>query len=231
MAPRQVGALSQWPGTPDSVARRWRGVVHSLPRQPWPHRASRVHFLEPTCSFHDRLRTRSNTVNQRQRVSTLVAAAMMLGCHHRVGRNDTSAASTSNATSRDSLIGVVALVGTSLENRLVLRTTNQETVLWPNAADSAALVRAAGTNVRDEVRRRPPDFQSSSSPCPVSRLTWLRTASCSATEARSCCSRETESGGLGNPPKTFDALIGARLWVGGPLDTGPNDYGILVPPR
>ena len=34
---------------------------------------------------------------------------------------------------------------------------------------------------------------------------------------------------LGNPPAALDSLVGARIWVSGPLDVGPNSYGIIVP--
>jgi hypothetical protein len=34
---------------------------------------------------------------------------------------------------------------------------------------------------------------------------------------------------LGNPPSAFEGLVGARLWVGGPIDTGPNVYGVIQP--
>ena len=34
---------------------------------------------------------------------------------------------------------------------------------------------------------------------------------------------------LGNPPTALRAMVGARVWVGGPLDTGPNTYGVIVP--
>jgi hypothetical protein len=33
-----------------------------------------------------------------------------------------------------------------------------------------------------------------------------------------------------NPPAAFENMIGARVWVGGPLDTGPNPYGIISRP-
>jgi hypothetical protein len=35
---------------------------------------------------------------------------------------------------------------------------------------------------------------------------------------------------LGNPPAALRDLVGARVWVAGPLDTGPNPYGVLTPP-
>jgi hypothetical protein len=34
---------------------------------------------------------------------------------------------------------------------------------------------------------------------------------------------------LGNPPSTFKTLVGARVWVAGKVDTGPNRYGVIVP--
>ena len=36
---------------------------------------------------------------------------------------------------------------------------------------------------------------------------------------------------LGNPPAALRNLIGARVWIGGPLDTGPNSYGVISPPK
>jgi hypothetical protein len=32
---------------------------------------------------------------------------------------------------------------------------------------------------------------------------------------------------LGNPPAALRDLVGARVWVAGPLDTGPNPFGVL----
>ena len=36
---------------------------------------------------------------------------------------------------------------------------------------------------------------------------------------------------LGNPPTALRGMIGARVWIGGPLDKGPNTYGVIVPAR
>lgn len=36
---------------------------------------------------------------------------------------------------------------------------------------------------------------------------------------------------LGNPPSALRGMIGARVWVGGPLEKGPNSYGVIAPPR
>lgn len=40
---------------------------------------------------------------------------------------------------------------------------------------------------------------------------------------------ETATGrlALGNPPTAFRQLVGARVWISGSLDTGPNAYGVI----
>lgn len=35
---------------------------------------------------------------------------------------------------------------------------------------------------------------------------------------------------LGNPPPALQNMIGARVWISGPLDRGPNSYGVIAPP-
>ena len=34
---------------------------------------------------------------------------------------------------------------------------------------------------------------------------------------------------LGNPPLALQSIVGARIWIGGPLDSGPNVYGLITP--
>jgi hypothetical protein len=34
---------------------------------------------------------------------------------------------------------------------------------------------------------------------------------------------------LGNPPDALRNMIAARVWIGGPLDKGPNVYGVIAP--
>lgn len=36
---------------------------------------------------------------------------------------------------------------------------------------------------------------------------------------------------LGNPPSDFHGLIGARVWLTGSLERGPNTFGIITPAR
>jgi len=46
-------------------------------------------------------------------------------------------------------------------------------------------------------------------------------------------SLETAKGSvrLGNPPDVLRRMAGARIWVSGPIETGPNSYGVIVPAR
>jgi hypothetical protein len=32
---------------------------------------------------------------------------------------------------------------------------------------------------------------------------------------------------LGNPPAALRDLVGARVWITGPTETGPNPYGVI----
>lgn len=34
---------------------------------------------------------------------------------------------------------------------------------------------------------------------------------------------------VGNPPAKLREMVSARVWIGGPMDTGPNNYGVIVP--
>ena len=36
---------------------------------------------------------------------------------------------------------------------------------------------------------------------------------------------------IGNPATALCNLIAARVWIGGPLDSVPNTFGVIVPPK
>ena len=132
---------------------------------------------------------------------------------------------------RDSLTGVVAVTGTSFEKRLVLRSGQRSTTLSANASDSASLTRVGGTEV--QVRG-----QANSDAFLVSSFTVVSVDTRPVVDGvvRNDGAKvvlETPHGrmSLGNPPAALRAMTGARVWVGGPLDVGPNVYGIITPPR
>ena len=150
-----------------------------------------------------------------------VAAAM--ACHHHASRT------SSAAIEPDSLAGIVSVTGTAFEQHLVLRSGNSATPLSAAPSDSAALSRLGGVEVLLIGRREPRLFR-------VTRFTAVNVAGSPVVDGfvRKDGDRlvlETTHGQipLGNPPTALRTMIGARIWVGGPLDKGPNSYGVIVP--
>jgi hypothetical protein len=148
--------------------------------------------------------------------------AMALGCHH-------PAPKPSVAIETDSVTGIVSITGTSFERQIVLRSGTTATLLSASAPDSAALSRLGGVEVLVVGRRNGNRFR-------VEHLTAVSVAGSPVVDGvvRNYGDRvivETTRGPLplGNPPSGLRALNGARVWIGGPLDKGPNTYGVIVP--
>ena len=153
---------------------------------------------------------------------SLMTAAM--GCHH-------ASRTSSDTIEPDSLTGVVSVTGTAFERRLVLRSGDRATPLSARASDSAALSRMGGVEVLVIGKRTPDVFR-------VERFAALNVAGSPVVDGflRNDGGRlvlETIQGRipLGNPPSTLRGMIGARVWIAGPLDTGPNSYGVIIPAR
>jgi hypothetical protein len=147
---------------------------------------------------------------------------MAIGCHY-------APATSSAAIEADSLSGVVSVTGTAFEQQLVLRSRNSVTALSAATSDSAALSRMGGVEVLVVGRRTPDRFW-------VERFSALNVAGSPVVDGfvRNDGGRlvlETTRGALplGNPPTALRGMIGARVWIGGRLDTGPNTYGVIVP--
>lgn len=148
--------------------------------------------------------------------------AMALGCHHQAPK-------PSVATVADSLTGIISITGTSFEQQLVLRSGTTATLLSAAAPDSAALSRVGGIEVLVVGRKAGNHFR-------VEGFSALSVAGLPVVDGivRNYGDRvvvETARGPLplGNPPTGLRALTGARVWIGGPLATGPNSYGVIVP--
>ena len=155
-------------------------------------------------------------------VATLMNVAM--GCHH-------ASRTASAAIEPDSLAGIVSVTGTAFEQHLILRSGDRVTSLSAATSDSAALSRLGGVEVVVIGRRSPNLFQ-------VERFTAVNVAGSAVVDGfvRNDGGRlvlETTNGPiqLGNPPTALRGMIGARIWIGGPLDTGPNNYGVIVPAK
>jgi hypothetical protein len=153
-------------------------------------------------------------------LAPLMTAA--LGCHH-------PAPKPSVAIQADSLTGIVSITGTSFERQIMLRSGTTATLLSAAAPDSAALSRLGGVEVLVVGRKSGSHFR-------VEHFTALSVAGSPVIDGivRNYGDRlvvETARGPLplGNPPRGLRVLNGARVWIGGPLNTGPNSYGVIVP--
>jgi hypothetical protein len=165
-------------------------------------------------------------IRQATLVLGLIASCLAIatGCHQ-------GAHTSPAAIAPDSLNGIVSITGTSFEQRLVLRTGNSVTSLAVATPESAALSRMGGIEVLVVGKRTPSVFE-------VDHFRALSVAGAPVVDGvlRNNDGRlvlETTRGRLplGNPPTAFRGMIGARVWMAGPLDTGPNSYGVIAPPR
>ncbi len=133
-------------------------------------------------------------------------------------------------TAKDSLRGVVSIVGTSFEKETVLQLPAQSIELVSDSSVGRALTHVAGMRVLVIGR------MASSRKINVASFVALRAGADSVVDGRLM-----RSGGrlalqnaqgihvLGNPPTAFANMVGARIWVAGPLDKGPNTYGVIAP--
>jgi hypothetical protein len=130
----------------------------------------------------------------------------------------------------DSLVGIVSIVGTSFERHIVLRSGNLSTTIATSTADSAGLSRVGGIEVVVRGRSETSVFHATS--FVVQRVEGVPVVDGVIREDGDWLVLETEKGRrvfLGNPPAPLRGMVGARVWIGGPLDTGPNSYGVIVP--
>ena len=157
-------------------------------------------------------------------VTTASIVAATADCHH-------APRTTSVAIAPDSIRGIVSITGTGFEKAIMLRSGASTIRLAPNAADSAGLSRLGGVDVLVVGTREPSQF----------RVSWYRAMTVAGAPVVDGVLRaegsnlflETPTGrvALGNPPAPLRNLIGARIWIGGALDNGPNTYGVITPPR
>ncbi|HVX40680.1 MAG TPA: hypothetical protein VHB25_14015 [Gemmatimonadaceae bacterium] len=125
--------------------------------------------------------------------------------------------------------GTVSVQGTAFEQRLVLNSGSGPIRLHASTTDSVALVRVAGLYLSvhgvDEAGA-----------LAVKTFTVVSVNGAPVVDGvlRVDGDRvyiDTASGArlLGNPPSALRRMDGTRVWIEGPLDTGPNQYGIIVP--
>lgn len=154
-----------------------------------------------------------------------LAATSIAACHHHASSDDTLTASAERIVH-----GVVSVTGTSFSQQLVLNGGSSPLRLHPiSVVDSAALIRLGGVEVSVHGVDEPGGLRVTS--FTAQRVSgkpvvdgWIRADG-------GQLYLETPSGrtALGNPPAAFRQMVGARVWVDGPLDRGPNNYGVIVP--
>jgi hypothetical protein len=127
--------------------------------------------------------------------------------------------------------GSVLVTGTGFEQHLLLATRAGRRVLHATPGDSAALVRVAGPNVELSVRGRDEGNTFRVHGFTVEAVSASPVVDGVLRGDADHLSVETAKGvvTLGNPPPALRGMIGARVWIQGPLDRGPNAYGVIVP--
>ncbi len=155
----------------------------------------------------------------------LCAVAAFTGCHRPMNEG------IAPASQLDSLVGIVSVTGTSFEQHVVLRVAGRAQTIVITSADSASLSRVAGTEVVVRGRVEGNLFRVVS--FTVRRVDGAPVADGTLRREGGLFVLETAGGRseIGNAPASFGSMIGARIWVGGPLDTGPNVYGVITPAR
>jgi hypothetical protein len=161
------------------------------------------------------------------RAAVLTAFILLSACAHKP-----TTALAPRAAGQDSIVGVVAVTGASPRERIELRSGNRSTPLNPADADARALKRLSGVEI---VARG----TAASSGFSVTSFTALRADGQPVFDG---FVRRAPGGGyvlettggarlaVASPPPAFATLVGARVWLGGSLATGPNVYGVIIPP-
>lgn len=146
-----------------------------------------------------------------------------MGCRHH-------ARASASAAAMDSLTGIVSVTGTSYEQHLVLRVGADTRALAASREDSAALVRLGGAEISVYGRAGGDRFAVAAFAVKAVNGEAVVDGVLLREGTRLVLRTRTGRLALGNPPAALDSLVGARIWVGGPIDAGPNVYGVIVPP-
>ena len=154
----------------------------------------------------------------------VTAASFTVGCQ-RVPLSSANA-----AVGADTVRGIIAVVGTSFEQHLIVRASDRVIQLVASSSDSASLSRLAGVETVIVGEKVDPDS--------IRVLNFLAVSVDGAPVMDGMLGNDaggtfimTSSGKhvIANPPSSLHDLTGARIWIGGPLATGPYTYGIIIP--
>lgn len=153
----------------------------------------------------------------------VTGAAGILSCYRQTANDVAEGAALDSAT------GIVSVNGTSFEHHLVLRTGNMAVKLAVTPSDSVALTNLAGVETR--VRGRSDDGVMHVQSFTALSVDGKPVVDGIIVDQSGKLFLKTSSGlrAMGNPPAKLREMVSARVWVGGPMETGPNNYGVIVP--
>jgi hypothetical protein len=126
--------------------------------------------------------------------------------------------------------GIVSLTGTSFDQKLMLRRTDAVPLVTSDA-DTSTLKAIAGVEILAHGKHGEAGFAVDS--FTVLAVDGQMVADGILEEDQGRLFLRTAKGRqtLGNPPAQLRSMVGARVWIGGPLATGPNTYGVIAQRR
>ena len=119
--------------------------------------------------------------------------------------------------------------GTGFEQHIVLHAGARAFSLAASASDSAALTRVGGAEIVVRGAATGDSFSVASFVVRSVEGTEVVDGVLVKSGDRLVIRSEGGELALGNPPRELASMVGARVWIRGPLDTGPNSYGVIVP--
>jgi hypothetical protein len=131
------------------------------------------------------------------------------------------------AAGGDTLRGTVRVVGAAPFPRVVLQPRDGGSAVPLGGPDATLLRNASGLVVVVRGERGPREFRVTS--FAVREADGQPAVDGVVVRAGDGLALDTETGRveLGHPPAALRDLVGQRVWVAGPLATGPNSYGVL----
>jgi len=155
-----------------------------------------------------------------ERLLALAAVMIVAACHRTPG------------TAPEAARGIVKIIGTSRDDALILQRSTADSAivqLHAEAVESAALRQVVGTlvAVRGQFTARDTLDVSSFRVVSVDGQNVIDGVLRQTKAGLTICPSSETCVALGNPPGALRSLVGARIWIGGPVTTGPNTFGVV----
>lgn len=155
----------------------------------------------------------------------LVSAATAGACHHASPSNGAVAAAAA-----DSVRGVVAISGSTIDQRIEVRSDRGTVVVEPVGSQAPLLARLSGLEVMIRGVATGRRFQVAS--FVVLSADGEPVVDGTLTKQGATFAIVTAQGSkvIAKPPVAFQDLVGARIWIRGSLDRTPSSYGVIAAP-